>query len=349
MNKIIGIGAGKGGVGKSTLTCQLALALTSSGKRVGILDADVYGPSIDQLMPFEQSPDVVDEKLIPARCRGIQLMSVAYFRKEAAIVRAPIANQTIERFLTGTAWHDLDYLLVDFPPGTGDVQLTLMQKAHFDTAILVPTPQDVALVDVEKAHACFDLMRVPTLGVVENMAYFDHGNQRLFPLGWGGGERLAKPFGVPLLGRLPMDPRLSLPQPMPLLELSIQIAKQIELHFAGKKGLDQFELVWDLELQREVEEKPGSGRRMARIESIFQSGPQEFVIEWTDGALKRYDLSQVERHCPCTRCASIEKQIRAEISVNRIVSVGRYGVKFEFNGGCKSGIYSYELLRKIRC
>ena len=186
MNKIIGIGAGKGGVGKSTLTCQFALALTSSGQRVGILDADVYGPSIDQLMPFEQSPDVVDEKLIPARCRGIQLMSVAYFRKEAAIVRAPIANQTIERFLTGTAWHDLDYLLVDFPPGTGDVQLTLMQKAHFDTAILVTTPQDVALLDVEKAHACFDLMRVRTLVVVENMAYFDHGNQRLFPLGEGG-------------------------------------------------------------------------------------------------------------------------------------------------------------------
>lgn len=347
MNKLLAIGAGKGGVGKSTLTCQLALALTAQGMRVGILDADVYGPSIDLLMPFDRPPDVINQKLIPAQFRDIQLMSIAYFRKEAAIVRAPIANQTIERFLTGCSWDSLDYLLVDFPPGTGDVQLTLMQKAQFDAAILVTTPQDVALLDVEKAHSCFEHMRVPTLGLVENMSYFDHGGQRLFPLGEGGGDRLARQLGIPLLGKLPMDPRLSLPQPMPILEPTLQIAKQIFVHFTGENGLEQFEVIWRPEISKSVEERGGTGKRMARIESIFQSGPDEFVIEWTDGALKRYDLAQVENRCPCTRCASIEKPLNAEISVKKIVSVGRYGVKFEFNGGCTSGIYSYELLRSI--
>ena len=347
MYKLLAVGAGKGGVGKSTLTCQLALALTDRGQRVGILDADVYGPSIDHLMPFDQAPKARDQKLIPAVSRNIQLMSVAYFRREAAIVRAPIANQTIERFLTATAWDQIDYLLVDFPPGTGDVQLTLMQKAHFDAALLVTTPQDVALLDVEKAHMCFEAMRVPTLGLVENMAFFEHDGQLLFPLGEGGGERLARQLGVPLLGMMPMDPRLSLPQPMTVLEPARQIAGQIEAHFMAPDGLDQFEVVWQSGRSQPVEEREGSGERLARIESIFQSGPHEFVIEWTDGAIKRYDLSQVEKYCPCTRCASSAKTMNADVSVKCIRSVGRYGVKFEFNGGCKSGIYSYELLRRM--
>ena len=187
INQLIAIGAGKGGVGKSTVTCHLALALQKQGYSVGILDADVYGPSLDHMIPFDTPPYEQDGYLIPAEKDGLKLMSVAYFKRTAAIVRAPIANETIEKFLFGTNWGALDYLLVDFPPGTGDVQLTLLQQANFAGAILVTTPQEIALLDVRKAAACFERLHVPILGIVENMSYFEMGGERSYPLGEGGG------------------------------------------------------------------------------------------------------------------------------------------------------------------
>lgn len=207
---VIGIAAGKGGVGKSSVTVNLGLALRNMGYSVGILDADVYGPSIRKMLPPDLLPSMELDKLIPALSMGIKVISMAYFRNdgEAAAVRAPIANGMIQQFLNGVIWGKLDFLLIDFPPGTGDVQLTLAQKANLTAAIMVTTPQDIALIDVRKAMHFFEQVKVPLLGIVENMSYYCHKNsdEKIFLFGKGGGRTLANERGLPLLGEIPLDP-----------------------------------------------------------------------------------------------------------------------------------------------
>lgn len=205
---IIGIAAGKGGVGKSTVTVQLALALKEIGFKVGILDSDIYGPSVRKMLPEEKLPAKQGDYLIPAFSNGIPYISFSFFRpeEEASAVRAPIANNIIMQFLQQIAWGPLDYLLIDFPPGTGDIQLTLAQKSNLSGAILVTTPQEIALLDVRKAAHLFRLVHIPLIGIVENMSFFidEHGNQhRIF--GEGGGEKLAEESGSSLLAKVPLD------------------------------------------------------------------------------------------------------------------------------------------------
>jgi ATP-binding protein involved in chromosome partitioning len=208
---VIGIAAGKGGVGKSTVTVNLATALVASGAKVGVLDADLYGPSISMMMGGSQTLKLEGQGIIPA-CRGeIFFVSLAQFPigKEGAFVRAPIANQIITDFLEHVVWPELDYLLIDFPPGTGDIQLTIMQKAQLTGAILVTTPQEVALLDVAKALKMFQAMQVPILGVVENMSFFQAGEVQHYPLGSNGGSVFAANHSLPFLGELPLDPLIS--------------------------------------------------------------------------------------------------------------------------------------------
>lgn len=209
---VIAIAAGKGGVGKSSLTVNMAYALQRRGYAVGILDADIYGPSIRQMLPEDRMPSQRSQNIIPALCQGLKMISMAYFRKEgeAAVVRAPIANGIISQFLKNVDWGRLDFLLIDFPPGTGDVQLTLSQQANLTGAVMVTTPQEVALIDVRKAMSMFDQVKVPIIGVVENMSYFIHETcqETLYLFGKGGGEKLAREAGVPFLGTIPIDPEL---------------------------------------------------------------------------------------------------------------------------------------------
>ena len=210
--QVLAVAAGKGGVGKSTVTVNLARALHTSGKRVGVLDADVYGPSLRRMLAEDQPPTQKGPTLLPAMCGGIAYLSMAFFRKEneAAAVRAPIANSLIQHFLTQVDWGPLDYLLIDFPPGTGDVQMTLCQKANLDGALMVTTPQEVAVMDVRKAMHLFTQMRVPILGIVENMSYYlDPQGTTHYLFGQGGGERLAQETGCSFLGQIPIAPSLS--------------------------------------------------------------------------------------------------------------------------------------------
>lgn len=211
--RVIGIAAGKGGVGKSTVTVNLALALSSKGYRVGVMDTDLYGPSIRRMLPEDKLPVQTGPTIVPAQCGEIRMISMAYFRREgeAAAVRAPIANSLIQHFVTQVEWGPLDYLLIDFPPGTGDIQLTLCQRANITGALMVTTPQEVAVMDVRKAMALFNQVQVPILGIVENMSYwFDEKNDSLVYLfGKGGGERLAAESGLPFLGQIPISPTLS--------------------------------------------------------------------------------------------------------------------------------------------
>jgi ATP-binding protein involved in chromosome partitioning len=209
---IIAVAAGKGGVGKSSVTVNLAHALKNSGFSVGVLDADVYGPSIRRMLPEEQMPTQKNERFYPALSSGIKTMSISFFRRdnESTAVRAPVANGIITQFLSQVEWGVLDYLLIDFPPGTGDIQLTLAQKGQILGALMVTTPQEVALMDVRKAAHMFEQVNIPILGIVENMSYYRQTNdgEVAYIFGRGGGERLASELGVPFLGEIPIDPEI---------------------------------------------------------------------------------------------------------------------------------------------
>lgn len=263
---VVAIAAGKGGVGKSSVTVNLALTLQAQGYQVGIMDTDIYGPSIRKMLPEDRLPTQKGTLIQPALCCGIKMISMAYFRKEreAAAVRAPIANSLIAHFIQNIQWGALDFLLVDFPPGTGDVQLTLSQKAHLTGALMVTTPQEVALLDVRKAISLFEQVKVPIMGIIENMSYYQAHDQAepVYLFGRGGGERLALEAGAPFFGQIPLDPilcscgdegrsllALDPESKRPVTRAFQQLAKQLVQHAAALKvekeqGLGSFELIW---------------------------------------------------------------------------------------------------------
>src|SRR5262252_10791346 len=209
VKNIIAVSSGKGGVGKSTVAVNLAVALALDGARVGLMDADVYGPNVPIMLGASQArPEVEVNRLVPVEAYDVKLISMAVLQPgdKPLIVRGPILHGLVKQFLSDVKWGELDYLIVDMPPGTGDVQLSLAQLVPVQGAVLVTTPQEVSLSDVRRAVKMFETVNVPVLGVIENMSYFiapDTGNKyEIF--GKGGGERLAGEYGVPFLGSIPM-------------------------------------------------------------------------------------------------------------------------------------------------
>lgn len=211
VKQVVAVASGKGGVGKSTVATNLALALHMHGRRVGLLDADIYGPSIPIMMGIQEikDPNTTD---FPLDRYGLKLMSMGFMVKPetAMIWRGPMVHKYLTAFLTQIAWGELDYLIIDLPPGTGDAQLTLTQTAPLSGAVIVTTPQDVSLIDARKGLEMFRQVRVPVLGIVENMSYFvgpDGQHYNLF--GHGGGKKLAEEAELPFLGEIPIDPKVS--------------------------------------------------------------------------------------------------------------------------------------------
>ncbi|QQP84388.1 iron-sulfur cluster carrier protein ApbC [Entomomonas asaccharolytica] len=209
---IIAVASGKGGVGKSTTAANLALALSQQGAKVGILDADIYGPSLGILfgLPEGTKPAVKDEKyFVPIKAHGVEVMTMAFLTSDQTPMawRGPMASGALLQLLTQTAWGQLDYLIIDMPPGTGDIQLTLAQKVPVTAAVIVTTPQDLALIDAKKAIGLFEKVNIPVLGVIENMAVHicSHCGHIEHLFGEGGGEKLAKQYHVHLLGSLPLS------------------------------------------------------------------------------------------------------------------------------------------------
>jgi ATP-binding protein involved in chromosome partitioning len=215
VKNIIAVASGKGGVGKSTTAVNLALALAAEGATVGLLDADIYGPSQPMMMGIEGRPESADgQTMEPLENHGVQVMSIGFLvdKDEAMIWRGPMATQALEQLLRQTNWKDLDYLIVDMPPGTGDIQLTLSQRVPMTGAVIVTTPQDIALLDARKGIRMFEKVGVPILGIVENMAMHVCTNcghvEHIF--GEGGGRRMATEFGMDYLGALPLDLQIRL-------------------------------------------------------------------------------------------------------------------------------------------
>ena len=215
VKNIVAVASGKGGVGKSTTAVNLALALAAEGAQVGLLDADIYGPSQPMMMGIDARPESEDgQTMEPLENYGVQVMSIGFLvnSDEAMIWRGPMATQALEQLLRQTNWRELDYLIVDLPPGTGDIQLTLSQRVPMTGAVIVTTPQDIALLDAKKGIAMFQKVGVPILGIVENMAVHVCSNcghaEHIF--GEGGGQRLAQQYGTDYLGALPLDIRIRL-------------------------------------------------------------------------------------------------------------------------------------------
>ena len=215
VKNIIAVASGKGGVGKSTTAANLALALAAEGAAVGLLDADIYGPSQPMMMGIDGRPESSDGKTMdPRENYGVQVMSIGFLvnQDEAMIWRGPMATQALEQLLRQTNWKDLDYLIVDLPPGTGDIQLTLSQRVPMTGAVIVTTPQDIALLDAKKGIKMFEKVGVPILGIVENMAVHICSNcghvEHIF--GEGGGKKMAADYNMDYLGALPLDIRIRL-------------------------------------------------------------------------------------------------------------------------------------------
>lgn len=212
LGQVIAISSGKGGVGKSTVASNLAVALRQGGARVGLMDGDIYGPNIPRMMGVNAPPAVLNEKIVPLEAHGVKVISLGFLieRDQPAIWRGPIVMKIVNQFLRDVAWGQLDYFIVDLPPGTGDAQLSLVQATHVRGAIIVTTPQEVAVGDALRGAKMFQRVNVPVIGIVENMSWFEcpHCGKPSALFGTGGGERLATELGLPLLAQVPLYPRV---------------------------------------------------------------------------------------------------------------------------------------------
>jgi ATP-binding protein involved in chromosome partitioning len=376
----LAIAAGKGGVGKSTVAVHLALALKKQGFTVGILDADIYGPSLQQILPFTTPvlPHPQNkERLLPALAGEIKCISLAYFLREgeAAFWRAPRANGILEQFIHHVEWGVLDFLILDLPPGTGDVHLTLFQSLKLDGAVIVTMPQEVSLIDVRRTIHALEQSSVPIIGVIENMSFFEDpvSGEKRFLFGEGGGRRLSQEKGLFLLGEIPIDPRISLMADSGLVENFLngdfshfsfeKIARNI-YHFVvsaetlGKKSAIPLRWPWNdpvepikfLKKKVITEKKEDS---LCLIRSFQQLDSQRFVLEWSDGSQSIHDLSLLLANCPCIQCCDQRAQgfLReiGEIQAEYVETVGLYGLRIQFKNGCSRGIFYYHLLRRLEC
>ena len=208
---LIAVGSGKGGVGKTTVAVNLAIALASQGAKVGLLDADVYGPNVPLMMGTRENPHSIGERIQPLANHGVKLMSMGFLSPgdKPLVWRGPMLHSVIQQFLRSVDWGELDYLVIDLPPGTGDVQISMIQTAPISGAVIVTTPSEVSLEDARKAIHMFNQVRVPILGVVENMSYLTTSSgERIDVFGTGGGQKMAGTMGVPFLGELALDPEV---------------------------------------------------------------------------------------------------------------------------------------------
>lgn len=324
--KILLIGSGKGGVGKSTISVSLALLFKILGWRVGLIDADIYGPSLKEMLLPDTLPYVDAGLLVPATSKGLEVVSAAYFPKfdKGAPVRAPLVNGVIEQFLTGVKWDNRDLLIIDLPPGTGDIHLTILQKLKIDGAIAITTPQKISTIDVEKALYLFQNSKIPILGIIENMSYYQDPltgeKHRVF--GEGGGEVLSKKFNTKLLGQVPIDPLLM---------------RNLDLGEGAKFSLSE-EILWKIAL--EISAKLCDDDSQKKIE-VTQIDSHHVEISRA-GRVVKWRFSTLQESCPCARCAQNDRPQDPNVTVTDIQKIGNYAVRFQFTTGCSKGFYTWQ-------
>ncbi len=345
IKNIIAVASGKGGVGKSTVTTNLAFALKAKGFSVGVIDGDIYGPSQPGLLGSSDKPTGQGGFIVPVEKEGVKFISMGVMNPsgKAVIMRAPLAIRALSQFLSGVLWGELDYLLIDLPPGTGDIQLTLSQQARLTGAVIVTTPQRVALEISRNGVDMFKTVNVPILGIVENMSGFDckHCGESTPIFKTGGGASLATKEGVPFLGCIPLDPEIM---------ASGDEGVNLVSHHKGQGPAKAFVDLADKVIANQIE---------AKLET---SEPKEIEVvngklqvSWEEGKPASYETFDLRFACPCANCIDentgvqilTKESIATDISVVRHQLVGRYGMSIHFSDGHNTGIYKFSKLKGL--
>ena len=349
VKNILAVASGKGGVGKSTVSANLALALARSGSKIGLMDADVYGPSIPTILGITEKPASVNNRIIPVEKYGIKVILMGFFvrQNEAVIWRGPMLHKMVQDFLGLVEWGELDVLIIDLPPGTGDIQLSLCQTIPLTGAVIVSTPQEVAWNVAQKAIVMFDKLNTPVLGIIENMSRFvcNHCGATEEIFGSGGARRAAEQLGIPCLGEIPIvtsirqtadegDPVVhSDPESLTakdFLKIAENLTSQINLQVQSK----------------EIKPVPAK---------ISPPGAAEIQIEWNDGVKSVFSSRELRAQCPCAACVNeftgqrmiSTESILADIVPYSISTVGRYALHITWSDGHTTGLYGFEYLRKF--
>ncbi len=374
---IIAIGSGKGGVGKSTVSVNLALAFQQSGARVGLVDADILGPSIPGMLgqSTRQPPMMTpDQQIIPADLLGLKAISMGMLTDDdkPAILRGPMVTKYLRSFIEGVQWGDLDYLIVDLAPGTGDTQLTLAQVIPLSGAIIVTTPQNVSLKIARRGLRMFEAVQVPILGVIENMSTFTcpHCGKDTDIFRQGGGEQMSRQIGVPFLGAIPLDADIvtcgdeglpiMLKKPhSPTAQVYLAIAAKLNSQLQGQAttALSPFKWTWDSDegapswLESAVR---SSGSQIAAI-GFRRHDARTLSVLWEDGHQNNYDVRDLRLACRCALCVDEmsgrplldPKSVRPDVSPITVKSVGNYAITVDWNDGHSTGIYAFKNLRAL--
>lgn len=350
VRNLIAVASGKGGVGKSTVALNLALALVKSGARVGLLDADVYGPSIPPMLGEGKSEAEggADGKVRPFEKHGLKFMSMGMLVEPGSplIWRGPMASGILQQFLGDVAWGELDYLLVDLPPGTGDIQLTLAQSAPLTGAVIVTTPLATASGVTSKGLALFRQVKVPILGVVENMSGFacPHCGKTTDVFSKDGGRLLAEELEVPFLGAVPLDPAVAESGDT---GLPIVVARP-----ESPAGRAYFDLARACAAQISKTNSGEGGTLPIRIDV---KDPKRVVIEFSDGKSLSYSPHFLRSQCPCAGCVDEHTGKRTlkpgdvplDVKLTGADPVGRYALRLTFSDGHGTGLYTFDQLRKL--
>ena len=373
---IIAVGSGKGGVGKSTVSVNLALALQQLGARVGIVDADILGPSIPGMLgiPTGKPPATNPEgKMIPAERHGLKVVSMGMLTGDdnPAVLRGPMVGKYLKLFVSGVHWGRLDYLILDLPPGTGDTQLTLAQSMPLSGVVIVTTPQAVSLKIARRGLRMFEKVQVKILGIVENMRTFTcpHCGENTDIFRHGGGEQMSQELGVPFLGALPLDidvvicgdegRPIVVDQPTSVsAKVYAAIATALMEQVSGEVAVLK-PFVWKWDSNEGAPAWMEGAARPARSQNtpigFLRRDPRTLSILWEDGHRDDFDVRDLRLACHCALCVEEmsgrklldPKTIRSDVSPRQIVSIGNYAIRFDWSDGHNSGIYAFNDLRAL--
>lgn len=338
VRSIIAVSSCKGGVGKSTIAAHMAVELSGrGGQRVGLVDADIHGPSVPALFNLQKAAVYVNEKkqLIPIERDGLKIMSFGFLLGDApAVMRGPMVSQYLQQVLHNTDWGGLDYLFIDMPPGTGDVQLTITQSVRLSGAVIVTTPQTLSLIDVARGILMFEKVNVPILGLIENMSYFvcDHCQTKHRLLGSHSSQSLQDRFGIELLAELPF-----------LKQLTQSMDAQSADNPYIKQAVDRVVMAL------------GKNSIQRKQVPAVQFDQEKVVLTWEDGTRIQVSHRDLRLSCRCALCVDeitgaqilLEKNVQSDIAPREITPLGNYALGITWNDGHSSGIYPYKTIKEL--